>query len=219
MGLSPPSAAPSAVLAIDSGSPLVSVAFGSATEVLASHSMAISHSSEALLRSIDEVLEEAGAVVQDIDGLVGLRGPGSFTGLRVGLATLLGLHQALGVQATALSTLEVLGQTMPAGDEPIAAVVDALRGEWFVQLFAAGEALGPPQIVAASALGTLGAKRLVGHGTAALESVLPDSVHLLPAGKLAPLALGLLTRVGFEWSAATLLEPLYLRPPAIHGRG
>ena len=48
--------------------------------------MEISHSSEALLRSIEEVLSSAGAEIGDVEGLIGLRGPGSFTGLRVGLA-------------------------------------------------------------------------------------------------------------------------------------
>jgi len=215
--MKPPSA-PSAVLAIDSGSPLVSVAFGSPSRVLASRSMAISHSSEALLRSVDEVLREAGAGPRDIDGLVGLRGPGSFTGLRVGLATLLGLHQALEVPAKALPTLEVLGLSLSQGPEPVAALVNALRGEWFVQLFADGESLSPPEIVSASALADLGASRWVGHGIESLDAVVPNAVELLPAGELAPLALGLLDKSVTDWSEATLLEPLYLRPPAIQGR-
>ena len=209
---------PSAVLAIDSGSPLVSIAFGSPDAVLASRSMTISHSSEALLRGIDEVLLEAGATIQDVEGLVGLRGPGSFTGLRVGLSTLLGLHQALGIPATALPTLEVMGLTVSSGGEPVAALVDALRGEWFAQLFANGEALGPPKISAISALSELGAQRFIGHGIEALENELPDASELISAGELAPLALGLLGDALLEWSPATLLEPLYLRPPAIHGR-
>ena len=61
--------------------------------------------------------------------------PGSFTGLRVGLATVLGLHQALGLPATALPTLEVLGCLGPGDGSTVVAVVDALRGEWFAQRF------------------------------------------------------------------------------------
>lgn len=213
-----PSAPPSRVLAIDSGSPLVSVAFGTAGGPLTSRSMAIAHSSEALLHSVDEVLAEAGATARDIEGLVGLRGPGSFTGLRVGLATLLGLHQALGVPAVAIPTLEVLGLAAAAGGEPLLAVVDALRGEWFAQLFTAGEPAGPARIVAAAALADLGACRLVGHGVEALRPVLPREVELVPAGELAPLALVMVARRRIEWSPATLLDPLYLRPAAIDGR-
>jgi tRNA threonylcarbamoyl adenosine modification protein YeaZ len=212
-----PSAPPSRVLAIDSGSPLVSVAFGTADGPLASRSMAIAHSSEALLQSVDEVLAEAGATARDIEGLVGLRGPGSFTGLRVGLATLLGLHQALGVPAVALPTLEVLSLAA-AGGEPLLAVVDALRGEWFAQLFAGGEPAGPARIVAAAALADLGACRLVGHGVEALRPVLPRQLELVPAGELAPLALAMAARRRIDWSPATLLDPLYLRPAAIDGR-
>jgi tRNA threonylcarbamoyladenosine biosynthesis protein TsaB len=206
------------VLAIDSGSPLVSVAFGSSTGVLASRSLAIAHSSEALLRSIDEVLAAAGATVKDIDGLLGLRGPGSFTGLRVGLATLLGLHQALAVPATALPSLEVLSLAAGPGPEPVAAVVDALRGEWFVQLFAAGRALGPAEILPASKLGRAGARRAVGHNLEGLRVALPRDLPVVEARELAPLALQRLGTGDLDWSPATLLDPLYLRPPAIHGR-
>jgi len=180
--------------------------------------MAISHSSEALLRGIDDVLREAGATIRDVEGLIGLRGPGSFTGLRVGLATLLGLHQALGVPATALSTLEVLGLTVENGPEPVAAVVNALRGEWFTQLFAAGEALGSPKIIPTATLHELGARRVIGHGIETLTDTASLDVELLPAGELAPLALGLIAARDCHWSPALLLEPLYLRPPAIHGR-
>ena len=70
-------------------------------EVLAERSMEIDRSSGRLLEMIAEVLAEAGAKPADLGGVVALAGPGSFTGLRIGLATALGLHQALGVPATA----------------------------------------------------------------------------------------------------------------------
>jgi tRNA threonylcarbamoyladenosine biosynthesis protein TsaB len=123
----------------------------------------------------------------------------------------------LGVPAVALPTLEVLSLAA-AGGEPLLAVVDALRGEWFAQLFAGGEPAGPARIVAAAALADLGACRLVGHGVEALRPVLPRQLELVPAGELAPLALAMAARRRIDWSPATLLDPLYLRPAAIDGR-
>ncbi|HEV7515153.1 MAG TPA: tRNA (adenosine(37)-N6)-threonylcarbamoyltransferase complex dimerization subunit type 1 TsaB, partial [Thermoanaerobaculia bacterium] len=91
-----------AVLILDSGSPLVSVAVGRGSAVLAARAMEISRSSALLLAMVDAVLGEAGLEVAALSGVAALAGPGSFTGLRIGLATVLGLHQALGLAATTL---------------------------------------------------------------------------------------------------------------------
>ncbi len=212
MNATPP---PQIVLAIDSGSPTVSVALGSGTEVLARRSMAMAHSSEALLRGIDEVLGEAGVSLAAIDGLLGLRGPGSFTGLRVGLSTLLGLYQALDVPATALPTLDVLRLAAPADARRVATVVDALRGEWFVKVFEQSRPERKEELMSAPKIARLDLDYLVGHGTAALRDELPDPTRIVEGPELAPLALRLAMESPPEWSPATLLEPLYLRPPAV----
>lgn len=208
----------SRVLAIDSGSPVVSVALGDHERVLATRSMAIAHSSEELLGAVDEVLQEAGMTIGEVDGLLALRGPGSFTGLRVGLATVLGLHQALAVPATALPTLEILTLAAPASARRVLAVVNAMRGEWFYQLSIDGRAQGRAEIAGPDALAALEPEVVVGHGLDALGQALPD-VERAAAGELAPLALHHAGPPTFDWDAARLLEPLYLRPPAIHGRG
>ena len=65
---------------------------------------------------VQEVLTEAGVGVRDLGGIAVLRGPGSFTGLRIGLATVLGLHQALGVPATAIPSLPVLAASAGVGE-------------------------------------------------------------------------------------------------------
>ena len=129
---------PPLLLALDTGSPQVSVALGRDGQVLAERSVEIDRSSGRLVEMIGEVLAEAGARPRDLGGVLALQGPGSFTGLRIGLATALGLHQALGVPATAIPTLRVLA----AREEgTIVAAVDALRGEWSAQAFRAGEPL------------------------------------------------------------------------------
>jgi hypothetical protein len=140
------------VLALDAGSPIVSVAAGLRGVVLAARAVPLERSSTQLLALVDEVLAAAGARAADLAGVVALAGPGSFTGLRVGLATALGLHQALGLRALALPTLAAMAAMAAASGAPpgalVIAAVDALRGEWSAQAFRAGDPmpLMPPAL-------------------------------------------------------------------------
>ncbi len=133
------------VLALDAGSPMVSVAVGRGGAVLAARAVALERSSTQLLALVAETLAAAGVRPADLDGVVALAGPGSFTGLRVGLATALGLYQGLGVRAQALPTLAALAaaSAAPPGSLVIAAV-DALRGDWSAQAFRIGGPLPVP---------------------------------------------------------------------------
>jgi len=192
----------------------VSVALGAEDRVLASRVIEIAHSSEALLRCIDEVLSESSTTLQELDGLVALRGPGSFTGLRVGLATLLGLHQALRLPAVAVPTLDVLRLAAPSGSKRTVTVVDALRGEWFTRLFVDGQSVQEARIISVTELDQLNPDCVVGHGAAGLAAALPG-VRIVDSPELAPLALRFLCEQAVPWSESTLLDPLYLRPPAV----
>ena len=202
-------------LALDTGSPQVSVAVGREGRVLAERSVEIDRSSGRLLEMIGEVLAEAGAKPADLGGVLALQGPGSFTGLRIGLATALGLHQALGVPATAIPTLRVLA--VRAGEPGrVVAAVDALRGEWSAQAFQAGEPLSGMELVHGATLPSLaqGITAVTGFGVSRLAE-LPDwpaEVRLIEAGPLAATALGLLPS---NWDSDLLIHPLYSRPPAI----
>ncbi|HEY6322389.1 MAG TPA: tRNA (adenosine(37)-N6)-threonylcarbamoyltransferase complex dimerization subunit type 1 TsaB, partial [Thermoanaerobaculia bacterium] len=162
------------VLALDAGSPVVSVAVGCGGEVLAAGAVALQHSSTQLLALVAEVLKAAAALPADLAGVVALAGPGSFTGLRVGLATALGLVQGLGVRAQAVPTLAALAAASeaPPGGLVIAAV-DALRGEWSAQAFEAGpvpEPLGEMTLVPAGEL----LERLATWAAAADRTGRPD---------------------------------------------
>ena len=81
-----------------------------------------------VLEDADELLREAGAEQRDLTGLVVGTGPGSFTGLRLGLAAARGLAFALDVPVAGVSTLRALA----AGSPGALPVVDAGRREVFV---------------------------------------------------------------------------------------
>lgn len=222
------------ILALDTASPVVSVAlYGETTdgEVLqAERSVEIAHSSRRLLEMVDEVLEETGLTVAEVTGIVALRGPGSFTGLRVGLATVMGFHQALGTPATAIPTLEVLaaaaetlrsdGSKIPG--ERIVAAVDVLRGEWAAQAFRTGwppRPEGAAERLPFAALHDLAPCAFVGFGLEGLHQeegfAERDDIVFLEPPALAPIAARLAAEHPPAWDADLLTEPLYFRPPPV----
>ncbi|MEO1088718.1 MAG: tRNA (adenosine(37)-N6)-threonylcarbamoyltransferase complex dimerization subunit type 1 TsaB [Acidobacteriota bacterium] len=205
-------------LVLDTGSPTVSLAVGRPGGPAATRTLELRRSSEELLGSVNEALGELGLQVSDLGGVTALAGPGSFTGLRVGLATALGLHQAMGVPARAVPTLPILARAAAgalADGEQVVAVVDALRGEWMAQTFSLEG--GEPQAVDAPGLRTVEAlaatgRPLVGFGLGAFHSVGVDAARCFQAPPLAPLALH--ADLDAPWDPGSLVEPIYFRPPA-----
>ncbi len=210
---------PSPILAFDSASPVVSVAVAHGQRVLAECHLELRRSSELLLDSIDQVLAEAEIARADLGGLVALQGPGSFTGLRIALATALGLHQATGIAATALSSLQVLAASSGFTEGQITAVVDALRGEWCGRRFELGReqprACGNRFLASAAELAKH--PRLIGFGITRLaeDSAWPGGAELLEPPPLAATAARLAATLAKPWANARLLQPIYFRPPAV----
>jgi tRNA threonylcarbamoyladenosine biosynthesis protein TsaB len=216
---------PALVLALDTGSPVSSVAVARGGRVLAETAIERDASSPTLIAEVDAVLARIGACPAAIGAVCVLRGPGSFTGLRIGLATALGLHQALGVRVAAMPTLRVLAEASRAaalgspsafaGAAGVTAVVDALRGEWFVQTFLgdAGEfeAAGPPVLARPESLPPPASHPLIGFGAARLAAIAGfDPARAFEPPPLAAVA-ALLAPRWPVWDAALLTEPLYLR--------
>lgn len=195
------------LLVVDSSSPLLSVAIGrSAVADLELESLS-SRSSTALMGLIDDCLTGAEVELAQLGGVIVLSGPGSFTGLRVGMSIALGFHQALGLPAGTLSTFIALANRVPRPDRPILAVVRALRGEWFAQRFLSGLAVdGEPFRIRDTELASR-TEQLVGFG---LEKVATAE----DPGALAGAALALTAH--FDWDPASLTRPAYLAPPPTH---
>jgi len=92
-----------------------------------------------LMPTISSLLEQNGFDKKDIGGLVVVSGPGSFTGLRVGLATVKGLCEILRKPLATVSMLEAVAVTYGAGGETVVtAVLDAGRGEVYVGEYRVG---------------------------------------------------------------------------------
>ena len=99
------------------------------------------HAAE-LLPAVHEAMCRAGVRFSDLDAIAVGRGPGTFTGLRIGLATARALAQANGLPVRGVSSLAALAAGMPAG--PRLALIDAKRGELYAALYEDGRELWPP---------------------------------------------------------------------------
>jgi tRNA threonylcarbamoyladenosine biosynthesis protein TsaB len=97
-----------------------------ATEVLPGRT-----SSERLVPAVRRLLEARGWTLSELAAVVVVHGPGSFTGVRVGLSAAKGFSEAGGVPLIAISRLGLLARSVDGGGRPVHAVLDAGRGEFY----------------------------------------------------------------------------------------
>jgi tRNA threonylcarbamoyladenosine biosynthesis protein TsaB len=141
-----------------------------------------------LLPLAGELLDGAGLRFADVDRIAVGVGPGTFTGLRIGVATARALAQAAGAELAAVSTLQALAAA--AGhDGPVLAVLDARRGEAFAAAWRDGERLVAPVAVRPEALEKLvaelpadrGSSLAVGDGAVRFRGLLEPAGVTVPA--------------------------------------
>jgi tRNA threonylcarbamoyladenosine biosynthesis protein TsaB len=117
------------VLSIDTASPDASVALAVGGRIFEEALPAERRASEELLPALRRVLEAAGLALGDCDRIAVCAGPGSFTGVRVGLATAWGISRAAGIPLETVSTLEALAETARGRSPRVLAALEAGRGE------------------------------------------------------------------------------------------
>jgi len=91
--------------------------------------------SERLMSEIDHILKQSGLSIPDMDAFAVAIGPGSFTGLRIGLGTVKGLSYATGKPIVAVPTLEAFAWNFPFSRYPVCPLLDARRQEVYAALF------------------------------------------------------------------------------------
>jgi tRNA threonylcarbamoyladenosine biosynthesis protein TsaB len=176
--------------------------------------------SERLMPAIDRVMHDARWGPRDLTGLAVAIGPGSFTGLRIGISAIKGLALALSLPIAAVPTLDALAASYPGSALPVCAVVTARRDEVYASLYRwDGNAMRREWDYLALSPAEL-AERLrvpvvvIGEGASAIASPL---VRLAPPWRrvVSPAIVGHLggesLRRGDRVSAAELV-PLYVRP-------
>jgi tRNA threonylcarbamoyladenosine biosynthesis protein TsaB len=170
---------------------------------------------ERLAVLVDEVVRQAHAGFHELDRIGVTTGPGSFTGLRVGLAFARGLALALGVPCVGLGTLEALAASAPSGGWT-AAAVDARRGQIYLQIFHDGRPHGPPEALETAAaidrvrgLGS-GPVTVVGSAAPLLKTEL-GHVETIEIAAPDPVAVARLAAAAPEPAGPP--SPIYLRAP------
>lgn len=124
------------ILAVETATAWQSVAILENERLLAQHEQEGGGAHGALLLpAIDHVLVQSGLQLHDLDGLVCSVGPGSFTGLRVGIATCLGLRAATGLPLTLVPTLEAMAGHADTTPMPACPLLISRRGEVYWAIF------------------------------------------------------------------------------------
>lgn len=212
------------VLAFDTcfGAVSVAVRSTSGTLTIAYEARTAGHA-ERLLPMIDQTMRSAGLAFRDIDRIAVTVGPGSFTGVRVGVAAARALALATGKPVVGMTSLAVMADEARAqlgnayGERPLAVAVDARRGMVYVQIFDAAQDTSAPLLLepadAAAIIGG-GPAILVGSAAAAVASLVAAAGGKAEAAlaDLQPHARVLALRAG-ELVPAAPIRPLYLRIP------
>ena len=124
------------ILAIDTSTDICSVAVLKDGEVIEETSQRVKTGhSGTILNLIDDVLKSSGLRKKDINLIATGLGPGSFTGIRIGIATAKGLAAALNCEVKGICTLDAVAANAPETDKHIMPVLDARKGEIFCALY------------------------------------------------------------------------------------
>jgi tRNA threonylcarbamoyladenosine biosynthesis protein TsaB len=222
---------PRVALAFDSAGLACSVAVSLGEEVVAEEQVGTMHGqAEALLSLVDRVMRKAGQMAAALDLVVATVGPGSFTGIRVGLAAAHGIALATGARLLGVTSFDAVAVRAARNDWPkgqaLLVALESRREDLYVQFFDPhGNALGEPAVIMPflfreTVAAMVGANPLLIAGDAAQRAAAaleqrPDTAILEESAPSAVGALRAGLRLLRRGNAAEALRPLYLRPPDV----
>jgi tRNA threonylcarbamoyladenosine biosynthesis protein TsaB len=124
------------LLTIDTSTSTCSVSLTIGEKLVSEHLLSLEKTmASRLLRSVDTALGEAGLGITDLDGIGVALGPGSFTGLRVGIATVKGLALAAKKPVVGFSSLAMLAMNLPWAAYPVCPMFDAKKKEVYTAVY------------------------------------------------------------------------------------
>ncbi len=213
------------VLALEAATADLSVALLRGEDLVDEISAPVGPAAETLLPTVDQLLDRAGVALGELEAFAISIGPGSFTSLRVGIATVKGLAFESDLPIAPVSTLAALARAADPTDRLVVPMLDARRGEVYAAAYAAGprrhvilpEGVYTPEALCARIRPPC---VLVGEGAAlcgeTIAAALGDGVALLlpPEGNARARhvgALGVEQLARGSWVRAAQLAPHYLR--------
>ena len=215
-------------LALDTSTPRAAIALARADGAVdvAETDPALRHG-RGLIPAIRDLLRGAGLRAADLDALAVGLGPGSYTGLRVGVTAAKALAYAAGCPLVGLDSLEAIARNAPPAALLVAVAADAQRGDLFAADFRRASAGGPLERLAPTrvepaarwAAGLAPGTLILGTGLERLAPSLPDSVRLAGPELGQPRGEGLAQLAGAAIASGRrddpwFLEPVYLRRSA-----
>jgi tRNA threonylcarbamoyladenosine biosynthesis protein TsaB len=209
------------ILALDCATDGCAVALVRGGRVLATETIdAERGQAELLLPMVERARDAAQIALSDVARVAVTTGPGSFTGIRIGLSAARGLALTLNVPVVGIDCFAAIAHGVPADlrQDGLTVAIESKRDALFAQSFdsalnSLGDAvaLSPAQLAATLTMNMIGGRTIAGTGAARLAAADP-SLHLLPSYRRPdPVALAKLGALADP--ATALARPLYLRPP------
>ncbi len=183
--------------------------------------------SEVLLGSLERLLADLSLSIEDMDAFATVLGPGAFTGLRVGVATIKGFALATGKPVVGVSSLQTLALQVPECSFPVYALIDARKNEVYAARFRweGGQPapVGTERVIDPSHLldeidgeavfigdGSIAYRTLIVRQLGARAKFAPWSANIVRAGSAAQLALAKFR--SSDVAIPAKLNPIYIRP-------
>lgn len=217
------------VLGIETATKTGGVALINGKGVIAEYTsnIEVTHS-ERLMANVDRLLKDTGVALADVEGFAVSIGPGSFTGLRIGIATIKGIVLATGKPVAAVPTLAALAWNLPHAVYPVCPLLDAKKKEVYAAVYRTGpagiETVAPEAVLPLAELASRFKEPLLftGEGSGLfrsdLQALFGRRAFFAPASARVPSAasvaeMGRMKLAAGERADVDELAPLYIRRP------